>query len=369
MVECTFVEVIKTMKRAHLASLCLISVLPRAGAQSYKCFKNDPSQAGKMDLFVSTFITEKRGAENNRYPRIDIFNYTLQTYSRMPIDRAFFFLTIDDEHKASIPRLNRTIHYLFAGKLVHLQWSRLGKKQEEYVPWIQRLCTNGDRLVLFTQNDDHIYVDYDASYLQKGLELMRSDYSLFKTMYISHWPELLRVCTKLPHNDGQLHGDFIRVRTTVIDSIQIFNAAYLNYLFVDFNWHALKWQPGRPRLDGLIYDTLGHFDIWTNPGVKDKHIQTMWVPLREQCRKFNGYSRSQILHPELFPPLMLPPETNLYRKNSNEVRDAVTLSSISPHSAWYNPNGLNLNATWIEKTVNLYKNCPWSKPIGSAGNK
>ena len=100
--------------------------------------------------------------------------------------------------------------YLFAGKLVHLQWSRLGKKQEEYVPWIQRLCTNGDRLVLFTQNDDHIYVDYDASYLQKGLELMRSDYSLFKTMYISHWPELLRVCTKLPHNDGQLHGDFSR---------------------------------------------------------------------------------------------------------------------------------------------------------------
>ena len=104
MVECTFVEVTKTMKRAHLASLCLISVLPRAGAQSYKCFKNDPSQAGKMDLFVSTFITEKRGAENNRYPRIDIFNYTLQTYSRMPIDRAFFFLTIDDEHTASIPR-------------------------------------------------------------------------------------------------------------------------------------------------------------------------------------------------------------------------------------------------------------------------
>jgi hypothetical protein len=253
------------------------------------------------------------------------------------------------EFKSLEGNLTSTIQSLFGKNLVHLQWSRLGLAQVDYVPLMTRLCINGDRLVWFTQNDDHVYLNTDREYISKGLEIMRKDYSLFKSMYVSHWPEALLVSGKFTSSDVHMEGDYVKTRTTILDSIQIFNAAYLNYLFVDFNWNESGWHPGMPRIDGLIYDTQGGSTTWTNPGVKDKHLQTMWVPLREFCRKFDGYSRMQISNIELFPKLELPASRNA--PNSRGTLEA--LRHIYLPGVW--GSAFRIPNVWVDVSLALYQ--------------
>ena len=50
--------------------------------------------------------------------------------------------------------------------------------------------------VYFTQNDDHIFVDDNDYMLQEGLELLAAHKTEFKTIYLSHWPEVLKLSGK-----------------------------------------------------------------------------------------------------------------------------------------------------------------------------
>ena len=53
------------------------------------------------------------------------------------------------------------------------------------------------RLVFFLQNDDHVFIDVDTSVLCRGLTLLHSEPSRFKSLYMAHWPEALRLSGKV----------------------------------------------------------------------------------------------------------------------------------------------------------------------------
>lgn len=130
-----------------------------------------------VDLLMSVFITEQRKiaslAGRNRFPRFDAFLFTLQSYAPLPLDRVFLFVELDaklPDVAAKRLQLEQTAAELFHGRLVTLQHRRLVSQLEWQQAWRQWIAPpsadpadDSERLVFFTQNDDHPFVDFNQA--------------------------------------------------------------------------------------------------------------------------------------------------------------------------------------------------------------
>lgn len=126
------------------------------------------------------------------------------------------------------------MHDVFSGSNISLQFDR-PRTKIEYRELLHQLwdglspppenstelhCNNPDNLVLFIQSDDHMFVDFDNSVLITGLELMQADSHAHRGLYLSHWPEVLRLAGKM--GDQRMAGsDYV-----------VFDALYALYLFL-----------------------------------------------------------------------------------------------------------------------------------------
>jgi hypothetical protein len=308
-----------------------------------RCLRNDLNQTG-VDLVMSTFVTNDR-PRGNRYPRLAVFNATLRSYASLPIDRVYLFIEFDVEFKWFEPELASLAFDIWGDKLQHLSFTRK-VCQQDLAPLLYSLCDNGDRLILFTSNDDHVFIDYDVSIFSDGLRLAREDRSIFKTIYYSHWPEAVGLSAKRPPG-GELIESYVRSSQTLADSVQIFNAAYLNFMFVSETWPEESRCSN--RIDSFF---LWMGEIWTNPGIPDKDLQIMFVPLRELFRKFDGYGHVRSDMNIFFPPLELPLEHSklLFGKDLKQ-RLGLELT----HSVF---GGLPVPMEWIKKAEELYADAP-----------
>ena len=129
------------------------------------------------------------------------------------------------------------------------------------------------------------------------------------------------------------------------------NWGYLHYLLAELDWKGKTFK----RIDMMIRQRA----IYDRPLMKadlaqllvtDESLQTTYFPLRELCRKFDGYEEMRIRH-DVAPPLTLPPEDNYF---SMEPADLIRMMKTPGETIWSLANGFELPAAWVHKMVSLY---------------
>ena len=154
-----------------------------------------------FDLLMSVKVTEIRGTNQpgrHRFPRFDVFMYTLVSYAALPLDRVFLFVDLPDaDAHVRRQQLEHNATQLFHTRLVTLQHRQLvtqSEWREAWRRWIApsslNVADDAERLIFLCQNDDHPFVDFNQDVLREGLARLRADRtSRFRTLFMSHWPE------------------------------------------------------------------------------------------------------------------------------------------------------------------------------------
>jgi hypothetical protein len=102
----------------------------------------------------------------------------------------------------------------------------------------------------------------------------------------------------------------------MLDSIQIFNLNYLYSMMVRY-----KWRTNHPRIDSLISEITNRCN--------DDNVfnQTIYVPLREMVRHFDGYD--VFTDNTVCPALELPSNTFYYKDTIKNIEIGDTLYMTS----------------------------------------
>jgi len=310
-----------------------------------------------VDLLMSVFITSQRANVpwnvGNRYDRLDVFKYTLESYSRIKWDSVILFVELDTEF---IPRANELcLHVvkLFGTRNVTLQFYRFTRQHEWRSFFATAYPSSEDRLVWFSQCDDHVFIDFNADIVNEGFELLRKDTSKFKSLYYSHWPEILPLTGKLGNQERI--GNYVKFTGTMADAIQVFNLNYLKFLFTELDWHGREFK----KIDNLVLQR----SLWCDPkNVQDygpqiayyvDNLQTIYVPLRELARHFDGYLHVGIQHGDTdeFPLVKLPHDANDFSRSDDMIRRQMR---VKHSSSWTKGNTFIIPDEWIDTAISLY---------------
>jgi hypothetical protein len=293
-----------------------------------------------MILLLSCFITNERirkVSNKNRYSRFDVFKYTLFSYKDLPFTELYLFILLDQEFKDREQELTEYIHSTFSNlhaDKIHIVPDRYNQ-QKHWASIMNILMKKHgpDEMVWFTQNDDHVFIDFNMDILNEGLELVKHDKHPHKSIYFSHWPEILKMSGKF--EEPILTGNYIKFNRTMLDSIQIFNLNYLYFMMVRY-----KWKTNHNRIDSLLSEI-------TNRGNDDNVFnQTIYVPLREMARHFDGYSFADNT---ICPELVLPSNTFHYSKES-----LIKNMTAEHHTQWTVNNNFQIPKKWIDINLSLH---------------
>jgi hypothetical protein len=311
-----------------------------------------------MDLLMSVFITHKRFSGENRFDRLDILMSTLKSYSVIDWEKVHLYVELDNEFMHRKDEFTNYVLSLFGKEKVNLQLYRM-TRQEQWCIFMREhypIDTYDDnKLIWFTQCDDHMFIDVDKTILNEGIQLLQQDTSKFKTLYYSHWPEILRLSGKL--GNQQRVGNYIKFNATLLDAIQIFNLRYLRYLLTIQDWRGREYI----KIDNLIIQQT----IWSNPqspqnygrdsiGSFESNLQTIYVPMRELVRHFDGYSHVFMRTDEgaEFPALKLPLESNVIKYSPTSLMRKVRVHHVSP---WTEGNTFQIPDEWVDTVIHLYR--------------
>lgn len=306
-----------------------------------------PPPPPKLTLLMSCYIS------SSRPQRWEIFLYTLHSYARLGVtwEQVLLFFELDPAFQDRKPALEAVIAQVFPAAVTTLQYTRFAS-QASWQPLLWDLygATKRDRLVLFLQNEDHVFVDVDTTVLHQGLQLMEADPVPYKSLYYSHWPEIVRLSGK-QHNQEYLNGTaYVRFHSTVLDAIQIFNLRYLWKLINETDWGGREMT----RIDGIYL----HTTVWPNarPGdgiyMTSENLQTLYVPLRELGRHFDAYAHVGMPYDHCSPLSLDHPPVYF---TSNQSTTALVRKMTAPHSSqWTTNNDFAIPQQWISKMLELY---------------
>jgi hypothetical protein len=324
-----------------------------------------------MILLISCFITHDRSV--NTCNRLDLFKHTLKSYSRIDWDDIYLLVQLDEEFKPREKELKKFIKKIFSkNKVVYIperyeyqwQWKQLIKK-----------ITNNNNVVWFTQNDDHPFIDINLKVLYEGVDLLLKDNGKYSSIYFSHWTEILRLSGKFCN--PKIVGNYVMFQATIFDSIQMFNTEYLKYIFLHLNWRGKQFKridslllfdefkpalhaicgfentSGQPDSANLYLDYIPDKRCAGLKSLRNSPIQNVYVPLREFCRKYSGYSHVNM---EWVKPLELSNDNsfNIKRPPFDDLNIINTMTA-NHKSAWTFNNKFNIPQQWINKSLSLYK--------------
>lgn len=305
-----------------------------------------------MDLILSTFITHKR-SRPNRFDRLQVFRYAMRSYFPLPIRNFYLFIELDVEFQSQRDALAKELTSHLGDRLQRLEFKRM-LTQESWRPFMNSIGSGNHtgRLVFFLQNDDHVFIDIDTSVLCRGLTLLHSEPSRFKSLYMSHWPEAVRLSGKV--SPPRRVESLVRTELTMLDAVQVVNLGFLHHIFVE-----LRWPRGLsvPRTDMLILQRA----VWGKaiastsqllPGVDtEMSMQAFFVPLRELCRKFDAYMHVGIPFKTV---------SQLKLNHTRLVRSATVLKQVMlaaqtlRRDPWSSGNNFIIPAEWVSAMLKLY---------------
>lgn len=250
----------------------------------------------KLTLFVNIRLTnDRRGGEIvyhkapwiKRDNRGDVFKYSLSSYSSFNplIEKCHFYIQLDDDYIDRKQELEDFILSTFSKEKVNLNWYRHNYRNE----W-KDFCDkqiDDNEIVLFLNNDDHAFIDYNTEMIESGIELLKNDPDPCAAIYTSHWPEQMRLSY---HLNPELTSDknFFKFQWNNFDAIHILKGIRLKKYWEN-DWGSLELY----KSDHL------HSQNYSLPS-------TFYSPTREILRHFDGYAHVGRVE-NIVPPLYIPP--------------------------------------------------------------
>ena len=227
-----------------------------------------------LHFVMSCFITHDRPLiQGNRF---DQFLATLKSYEKIKFKSAYLFISLDDDIAHRWPELENLAHLVFRGCDLQIHNQRIMSRVAWQNFFDDKLGNND--LWWFCQNDDHPFVCGDLSYFDVLLQDLKNE-GTPSSIYLSHWPEMLSIASKLGAEINS--STCVQFRGTLLDAIQIFNEPLIKKIFWDISWRVSSIN----RIDSLAISK----NINPNNGSIDHAHQLIKIPLMELCRKFIGY--------------------------------------------------------------------------------
>ena len=244
-----------------------------------------------LDLIFSVRVFQARepAALRQRFSRFEVLLWTLESYGTLPVDSAYLFVELATEFTSDFPRLRESATRNFGTRLRCLRSKRLASQRE----WREVMTSligdddqRGQRLVWLMQNDDHPFIDIDSRVLLEGLRLLRapSDSAAaatpYRTLQPTHWPEALQLSGKFG-GATRTGSSYVASQQTLTDAVQVMTFAYLRYQTIELDWRGRNLT----RLDSAVWGSGIYGDRRGAVLHTKERLQTMYVPLRELCRK------------------------------------------------------------------------------------
>lgn len=244
-----------------------------------------------MILFMNVFITDQRHVTFVPYNRglcpapspYDVFKYCLGSLTVIPWSRVIVYCQLDANYYHNADDLRVYFQSLFPDGSLYLYRNMF---QQQWQASLTEVMDHSDPLVWFMCNHDHIFVDYDLSVLNSITDDMknRMEKDKYVACYFSHWPEMLdRLPSKAEH--CPTHCVFTDPDN---DSIMIVNKEVLSRWWWENHYGATFIA----RTDHLV----------------ERFPLSLFIPMRELCRHFDGYDRGDRMHQNInkCPPLNIP---------------------------------------------------------------
>ena len=288
-----------------------------------------------MILLLSVFLTNKRCY--NAYSRLDIFKYTLESYKKIPFTEVYLYILLDDAFTDF--NMEEYIHQVFSHlpkDKIHYTNNRYDS-QKQWIPVIQTMMDKHgpNESVWFTQNDDHVFIDDNINILMEGIHHLELDPNRHKSIYFSHWPEIIRLSGK--QHAPTLVNNYIKFNLSLLDTVQIFNLQFLYDVFINYTW-----KNNHIRIDSVLNE------LCSRPSYDDPLQQTIYVPLKEMCRHFDGYDHVS-MDRSACPRLHLPSNTIDYSPET--LYKKMTAYHNSP---WTQNNKFTIPQEWVNINLKLH---------------
>ena len=258
----------------------------------------------------------------NRFTRIDSFMYTLWSYASLMCVRSFFLFiefAADFSHKRF--DVEQQLHQWLGDRLTVLQFSRLLTPGNWASAMRQHFNASApDYPVWLLQNDDHPFVDVDATVLCEALSTFEAERLRYKMIIPSHWPYSIG---RFVHSENSVQRSTLlrvplRLGSIPLDAYTIISRAHMR-LLVDVYAYGKHLHP---RFEGGAFRSQFNTYLSSRPGLQQERA-VVYVPFRELARKFDGYCGRMAGVPQL----ILPPQLNKRPQNAEEVRMLMTCTS------------------------------------------
>lgn len=285
-----------------------------------------------LRFVLSCFVTHDRPLiQGNRF---DQFLATLKSYEKIRFKSAHLFITLDGDIEHRWPELENMARLVFRDCDFEIHDQRITSRVDWQNFFAGKLGNND--VWWFSQNDDHPFVCNDLNYFLKLLQELK-DEDTPSSIYLSHWPEMLSLSSKL---GGKIKSETcVQFEGTLLDAIQIFNEPLIEKIFWNIEWRRSIIN----RIDTLAISKN------INPSAESVDInhQLIKVPLMEICRKFIGYAHVNL---EYDAALTTVPHVLDFEYDQAELIRYVS----APHnSAWHSGRSHPVDQSYLDKILEL----------------
>jgi hypothetical protein len=269
----------------------------------------------------SLHFTQHRGNLPN-YNSYEIFKYTLASYA--PLNdlwsKVIFYVKLDNEFAGREPELEEFIKDNFPTEKLSINWYR-NNSTEDFRNASKELDKIDDDLIWFQGNHDHPFIDSDLLTVESAIKHLQEDQDPMATFWYSHWPEML-----LNASGNKLTEDrrLINFKYAEHCAIKLVKKAHWNWYWFEQN------------KQGLVF----RFD---NFSPSSAPASSSYVPIKEVCRHFDGYSHVHV-GLDLIPPLAIPP--NFFTKDivirygfTDRDENCVNINPSAPYLYGQNVTG------------------------------
>lgn len=222
--------------------------------------------------------------------RIDIFKYSIATHAVTDplVSKFLFFISIAPEWENRKEEIEKYILDHINPEKTEIKWNA-NKTLEDWQNLTFELDKIDDSTIYFISNEDHIFIDYDLEALFYTVKAVEDDPNPFSCMFYSHWPELIRVASRLGAVLNS-SGHSVNFMWSVHDSIRLLRKELWRKYWFDWDYKDISPKTEISTIKKFLPDEL---DL------------SCHVPTRELCRHYDGYSHvGDIMN--YYPPLEIP---------------------------------------------------------------
>lgn len=245
-----------------------------------------------MILFFNTLITDNRNSGPNRVDRLDLFKYTLSSYSCIDrIKDVIIYCDLDNKYRPRENELRDYINLIFNGKTIQFYNFGLTNQTEWQRALENSIILTTNEPILYSGDDDHIFIDYELDGLYEGLDLFSKEpREQINTLHFTSWPESISTIHGLKTLYGidsfKQNGLYWESELLCGDAIQIVNNTFFKHIFFDLEMGNFFIRRTSGGFISNWYPALGKYNF----NSKTEHPKVKrFTPLREMGRHFDAY--------------------------------------------------------------------------------